>query len=154
MTPEFRAIFFNAGGLQIECVCGRTNFGERGRWDWDEGEYERLEALAEEKPDQYVYHVDADGVRAGEGLTGGPVVEDCPCGEAERIETFWWDRAATITSYLKARAKREAEAVAAQYLGGSSALEALQDLAKLKDEAERRSRDAHQRLIGEPLTPR
>ena len=150
MTAEFHTVFNSAGGCSLECTCGRTHFGDRGHWTWNEGEYEHLEQMAKEKPDQYVYHEGFDGVSSMEVPGGSIYVEDCPCNYGEWLEDWLWHNSTYITAYLKARALRLSQGLAETAFGASSAAEALAQFHVLQDEAERRTDDACYRLTGKP----
>ena len=144
VSQRFRDAFAGGGGCSMECRCGRTHFGERGHWDWNEGEYERLVKLAEEKPNEFVYHPGDDGVMASRmGF-----VWDCECKGNEHLEDFILENGSEIAGYLYKRAKARAVELVADMHIQASADEALEELDALKRERSERANLAHIALTG------
>jgi len=93
------------GGSQATCeLCGRYHFASAAGYDFLDGELARLDAQAQEKPDQFIDHL-ADSV-SWAYLSGRQVVVGCPCGEARKWEKFIVDHRELITHYLPLRLKR------------------------------------------------
>lgn len=97
-----RAFGSGMGGCLRECACGITHFdGSDNDWDWEEGELERLEKLAEEHPDKYIGHDHSVGHM---NIDGRAVVYECECGIAAHYEKFILRHEYALADYLNARA--------------------------------------------------
>ena len=105
-SEEFELAFRDAGSGSIECgFCGRMHFvSDSSEFDWEEGEYEKLEAGERKNPDRYISHVESS-VEWGH-LDGKQYVLGCPCNVASRYERFIVSHRRSIVSFLKARAKK------------------------------------------------
>lgn len=126
-SDEFMEEVRTSGSYQMTCdFCGRTFFdnSDRNSWDWEEGQRERLQKLAEEKPDEYFGW---DGSIGSGEIDGRIFVEGCPCNAIRRHEDFIWDHRSLIASYLKTRARQELTE-AKQQLDGLKGLNAIERL--------------------------
>jgi len=102
-SDRFCSAFRHSAGLVVTCdFCGRTYFGTGG--DYNEGERENYEKLAEEKPDEYISVEDFSGrVELGQG----DYVDGCPCNAARRFEDWVWTFRREIAEYVQGRAEEE-----------------------------------------------
>lgn len=97
VTSFARLLFATGGGCMYTCVCGRVYFG--GDYDFEEGEYEHLQADPEATEIQdgpYVWN-----------LPQSVYVNECPCNTLQVYERFIWDYREPIADYLKARSLHE-----------------------------------------------
>ncbi len=129
--PDFEAVFLGngAGSLRCECSCGRQHFTDYGHGDWEEGEFERLRKLAQEKPKAYVWH-EGDDFVSSRVVLGAIYVLGCECDYAERVEWALWNHREQIAEYLTRRTQREvteAMAKSAKLSGLSDALKGNSD---------------------------
>lgn len=98
------AISSGHGALRATCeFCGREYFASNG--DYDEGELEKLNALAEKHPEKYI--------NTGEdwqslcSIGGRDYVYGCPCNAPRQYEDFIWAHRWPIAKYLKTRSKNQ-----------------------------------------------
>lgn len=106
-SHEFEDAFrANHGSIMGDCeLCGRTIFCNGGHtYGYDEGELEKLQKLAKEKPDKYVEWTDCDGVSFGT-IQGMQFVLGCDCNQLRRYEEFVWQHRQEIAKYLMTRIK-------------------------------------------------
>ena len=105
VSEFFNDAIANGSSLVIDCeFCGRTYFGDGG--DYEEGERERLQALAKEHPDKYI---ECDDFTRWGYLAGKQYVIDCECNTAAKYEAFVWNNRHLIATYLKTRSRDEYE---------------------------------------------
>ena len=104
VSEEFeRAFGTRCAGPVRECDCGRTCFDGVNDYDWEDGEFERLEAGERMSPKRYYrmnYAVETMAV------AGREIVMGCPCNGAAGYERFIVQHAAQIADFLNARAER------------------------------------------------
>ena len=97
------------GGIQIECICGRTHFADNElAGDWEDGELEGLRENAKAKPDKYVQHDDCDAVSSIH-LRGNAMVIGCQCGWLYRYERALWEDRERILKYFATRQRAEVD---------------------------------------------
>ena len=95
-----------SSGSRRQCNCGKVFFDESNNgWTWDEGEFEELQLLHKEKPNEYIALPYAVGTVV---LNGLETVMDCPCWWplANSIESFLINEGSSIADYLNARKRK------------------------------------------------
>jgi hypothetical protein len=101
-TEWFNQVYSgDVGSPVIECCCGRTHFGGTGDC-MEEGELEKLQAHAKEKPKKYFEYPDCDAVSAVD-VCGKPYVIGCECHQLERFEGLIWSERDRILDYFARR---------------------------------------------------
>jgi hypothetical protein len=101
----FRSLFDSgSGGCVRECVCGRTFFdnSDENDWTWEEGELERFQQLAKDKPDKCIPVNGAIGTIA---IMDIEIVYECPCNASLQYEEFINRHEKQIAKYLNSKAK-------------------------------------------------
>ena len=86
--------------------CGRTHFTSGPGFDMDDGEIDRLRAMAVTEPGRYIEDGANDSVAVGE-IDGYEVVWNCPCRRLSKYERFIWGNRRVILEYLRARTTAE-----------------------------------------------
>lgn len=81
----------------MECDCGRTLFDNSHQYDWEEGELERLEALAESDPEHYAV---LDFGCSSVVIDGRTFVMGCPCNGLRAYENFIRNHAEQLAKFL------------------------------------------------------
>jgi hypothetical protein len=89
-------------GCRRECACGRVHFDWINSYDWDEGEFESLQKLADERPEEYFGHEWSIGTML---IDGQEWVMGCPCNRGRKYEDWIIANEVSIVNYLKKRAK-------------------------------------------------
>jgi hypothetical protein len=110
-SDRFARIFdSHCGGCRRQCICGRQHFdfSDNG-WTWEDGELERLEAMAKKEPDIYIGH---DGTIGTMEIDGVDIVYDCKCDNAAKYERFILAHAEQLAEYLRDLVRRDLEGAA------------------------------------------
>jgi len=104
----FWSVFTEGGGCRSTCDCGREHVALEEGWDWEEGEYEKLEDWHCRDPDKVIMHDYSSTYTTT--LFGKFLVADCKCGQAKKFEDMIWAwRHHTIPKmieYIHERAKK------------------------------------------------
>ena len=102
-SDEFFRAFCNSGSLVVQCdFCKRTYFGTGG--DYESGEREEYEKLAQEQPDKYIEVYDFTSFAIVDGKT---YPYGCKCNGLRRYEKWFWGYRHQIIDYFSARSERE-----------------------------------------------
>jgi hypothetical protein len=125
----FVNVIRSSGSIVIDCeLCGRTHFGNGG--DYEEGEFENLQAKARSEPDKYIFHGDYDMVSYGY-ICGKQAVLDCPCNELAKYERFIWSHRDLISRYFVSRADEQLRDASQDSRSAHAARESVRRLQQL-----------------------
>jgi hypothetical protein len=99
------------GGCRIMCECGRTFYdaSNDGGWDWEEGEFQELEARTRKDPDECI---GVEWTVSTTTIEGKEYVIGCPCNIPSRYERFLKRHPRQIATYINRCARKRLEKAA------------------------------------------